>query len=38
MHLHWSDAGSRWGRPNYGHSSYWYKWNQVKITLNVQGD
>jgi hypothetical protein len=37
MHLIWCDAGGRWDGANFGHSDYWYKWNQVKITLDVQG-
>lgn len=36
MYLHWSDAGGRWDRPHFGHSDYWYKWNQVKITLDLK--
>ena len=35
MYLVWSDAGGKWGNGNYGHSSYWYRWNQVKIHLDV---
>jgi len=38
MFLIWSDAGGRWDRPHYGHSDYWYKWNQVKITLDLQAE
>jgi hypothetical protein len=36
MFLVWSDAGGRWDRPHFGHSDYWYRWNQVKITLDVR--
>ena len=36
MYVIWSDAGGRWDGSNYGHSSYWYRWNQVKVTLDVQ--
>ena len=38
MWLIWSDAGGRWDGSNYGHSNYWYRWNQVKIALDVHGD
>jgi hypothetical protein len=38
MYLIWSDAGGRWDSGNWGHSSYWYRWNQVKITLEVEQD
>jgi hypothetical protein len=36
MYLIWSDAGGRWDSPHYGHSDYWYRWNQVKITLDIR--
>jgi len=35
MYLIWSDAGGRWDEGHHGHSSYWYRWNQVKITLEL---
>ena len=28
----------RWDGDNYGHSSYWYRWNQVRINLGVEGE
>ena len=37
MYLIWSDAGGRWDGGNHGHSSYWYRWNQMKITIDVAG-
>jgi hypothetical protein len=36
MYLIWSDAGGLWDDDHFGHSSYWYRWNQVKITLEVE--
>jgi hypothetical protein len=38
MYLIWSDAGGRWDDDHFGHSSYWYRWNQVKITLSLEED
>jgi hypothetical protein len=35
MYVIWSDAGGRWDEGNWGHSSYWYRWNQMKITLEL---
>jgi hypothetical protein len=35
LYLIWSDAGGRGDGDYYGHSDYWYKWNQVKITLEA---
>ncbi len=36
LYLVWSDAGGRWDAGHYGHSDYWYRWNQVKITLRLE--
>jgi hypothetical protein len=36
MYLIWSDAGGLWTGGKHGHSDYWYKWNQVKITFELQ--
>ena len=35
MYLHWSDAGGKWGDGHWGHSRFWYRWNQVKIHLEL---
>jgi len=38
MVLIWSDAGGRWDGDHFGHSSYWYRWNQVRISLELEGE